>query len=154
MFHHFWLLFWRYLTLFGLKTDYYFEVKLFFPIILLYIKVICVVFSSYVCNILIFCVQLFFIACLLQVCLCIKVMRLPYWGWIVPFLLKLFAYLNRIIRFFFCSLIYFFQNLVVHQVALTLGNHTVDIECRISSSLSFLFREILVRIIWFYQNKL
>jgi hypothetical protein len=44
-------------------------------------------------------------------------------------------------------LFYFFQNPIVHQVALTFGDHTMDIEYRISNSLSFLFGQILVKTI-------
>jgi hypothetical protein len=49
--------------------------------------------------------------------------------------------------FSFVPLFYFFQNLIIHQVALTFGDHTMDIESRISSSLSFLFEQILVKTI-------
>jgi len=49
--------------------------------------------------------------------------------------------------FSFVPLFYFFQNLVVHQVALTFGDETMDIESRISSSLTFLFAQILVKVI-------
>jgi hypothetical protein len=44
-------------------------------------------------------------------------------------------------------LIYFFQDPIVHQVALTFGDHTTNIESKISSSISFLFGQILVRAI-------
>jgi hypothetical protein len=43
-------------------------------------------------------------------------------------------------------LFYFFQSLVVHQVALTFGGHTTNIESKIFGSLSFLFGQILVKV--------
>jgi hypothetical protein len=36
---------------------------------------------------------------------------------------------------------------IVHHVALTLGDHTMDIEFKIFGSLSFLFAQILVTVI-------
>ncbi len=44
-------------------------------------------------------------------------------------------------------LFYFFQNLVIHQVALTFSDHTMDIESKCFGSLSFLLGQILVRAI-------
>jgi hypothetical protein len=52
---------------------------------------------------------------------------------------------NNILSFTF--LFYFFQNLVVHRVALTFGDHTMDIEFKIFGSLSFIFGQILVKVI-------
>jgi hypothetical protein len=37
-------------------------------------------------------------------------------------------------------------------VALTFGDHTMDIEFKISSSLSYLFGQILVIVIWLWKN--
>ncbi len=51
-------------------------------------------------------------------------------------------------------LFYFFPNLVVHQVALTFDDHTMDIESKFFGSLLFLFRQVLVKTIWLYQKKL
>jgi hypothetical protein len=44
-------------------------------------------------------------------------------------------------------LFYFFPNLVVHQVALTFDDHTMDIESKFFGSLLFLFRQVLVKTI-------
>jgi hypothetical protein len=43
--------------------------------------------------------------------------------------------------------------MVVHQVALTFGDHSVDNESKNFGSLSFLFGQILVRVIGLYDNK-
>jgi hypothetical protein len=42
--------------------------------------------------------------------------------------------------------------LVVHQVVLTFGDHVGHIESIIFGSLSFIFGQILVWVIWLYQN--
>jgi hypothetical protein len=44
-------------------------------------------------------------------------------------------------------LFYFFQSSLVHQVALTFGAHTTDIESKKFGSLSFLLGQILVKVI-------
>ncbi len=120
------------MSLCGLYKKIFSKVKLVFPSKPFVRKILCVVvFFVYVWNILILCMWVIFVVCLLHVCFCRKFMRLPYWVWTIPFVLNLFVYIRRIRRFFFCSLIYFFQNLVVHHVAFTFGNHTMDIESKI-----------------------
>jgi hypothetical protein len=47
----------------------------------------------------------------------------------------------------YAPLFYFFQNPIVHLVALTFGDHTMDIEFQNFGSLSFLFAQILVIVI-------
>jgi hypothetical protein len=48
--------------------------------------------------------------------------------------------------FSFAPLFYFFQNPVVHWMALTFGDHIMDIESIISSSLSFIFGQYWLKL--------
>ncbi len=52
---------------------------------------------------------------------------------------------NKILSY--APLFYSFQNPIIHWLALTFGDHIMDIKSRISGSLSFLFGQILVRAI-------
>jgi hypothetical protein len=47
-------------------------------------------------------------------------------------------------------LFYSFQNLVIHWATLKINNHTTNIESKFFDSLSFIFGQILVKVIWLY----
>lgn len=113
----------------------------------------CNCFPLYVWSILTLCMWVFFLY------VCFKFVYVEgLWSCPTKFrqslLCKAFCLLKESEEIFsFALLFYFFQSPIVHQVALTFGNHTTYFESKIFGSLLFLFWQILVRVLWLYQNK-
>ncbi len=87
------------LSICGLYRIIFFEVKLLFPTILLYVEFYVQFFPS--CLEYSECLYVSIFSCMFISSFFFyrKVMRLPYWNWTIPFVLKLFAYLKKVIRF-------------------------------------------------------
>ncbi len=130
---------WRYLKLYTFE-DYtweYFWSKLTLFVILLYVEVLLLVFLSYVTKILSFVCKVFLLVFASNLLFC-KVYESILISFQRPFMFQLFAYPRKVKKILSSTcLFYSFQNLIVHWVVLTFGNHTANTKSRIFCSLSF-----------------